>query len=230
MSNIIDSNSSGLAAELLLNKVMNGQVKSESGKTITAGLRASSNELNRDALAYSLDAAEVKKGQATAIEYQDAVTEMNEFLSNAKASLVGADDATTARILAETTTYLTKMQAKTIGTAADGTTATAVFANTAAPAVVSLGGTESYNIGGNTTLNGAINTFVAAADAADEDDLTAVLNASSAELAATGLQVNLIEGRSSLLEDVASTYADVAGEQYAIGADTTTDLLNNILS
>ncbi len=229
MSNIVDSTSSGLAAELLLNKVMNGQVKSESGKTITAGLRVASNELNRDALASSIDAAEVRKGEATAIEYQNAVTEMSKFLNNAKASLVGADSTTSDRIMSETVAYLTKMQAKTIGTAADGTTPTAVFAATAAPAVVSLGGSETYNIGGNADLIASIAAFTAASGSTDAN-LTTLLGDVSAELAATGLQVNLIDGRSALLEDVASTYAEVAGEQYAVGADTTGDLLNNILS
>ncbi len=229
MSNTIDPNASGLAAELLLNKVMNGQLRSESGTTITAGLRSSANELNREALASSLDAAEVKKGQVVATEYQDAVTELHTYLNNAKASLVGADATTEARILAETNAYLTGMEEKTIGfTDADATTAAAVFDGTNS-ALVSLGGGETFKIGGNSTLNTAIAAFTAASGSTSAN-LDTLLSNVNAELAATGLQVNLIEGRSALLEDVASTYADVAGEQYAIGANTTNDLLNNILT
>ncbi len=67
---------SDFASELVLNRIMNGQLKSDTGKTITAGGRATAAKFDATAHANAVVATNVSKGVTLAQGAVDAMTEL----------------------------------------------------------------------------------------------------------------------------------------------------------
>ena len=240
MSNSI-SGGSDLAAELLLNKIMNGQIKTESGKTVTAGTRAKSSELNRQAIEPSIASANVKAGTAKALEIQTHLTEAKTYFENLDKALAGATLDTAKSLAKDAQTYIANLALREV----DGV---AVF-NAGSTTDVSLGvGTESLALGGialdtafavaDTGLTASLAGILAATD--DTTLATAVgkartglddaIDVSNAGLGLTGMQVSTLEGRSVILDDIAATYTDAATKQSIVATGGASGLLNNVLN
>ncbi len=222
MSSISSTGSSTMATELLLNKIMNGQVDTGTGKTVTAGSRAAAAELSRDAMTPALESANVKKSEAYAVEYQNDVTEIVNYLNNLNQALAGADDTMGAQLSLEAKAFLGTYATKTIGGGTPFTDDTAAL---------DIGNGQTLVIGNNTTANDALTAFdtEVTTTAALQAYVDTALSAFNSELARTGLQVETIRGRSALLDDVAATYSDAAANQYVVDTSGVNDLLNNIL-
>ncbi len=215
------NSTSSMASELLLNKIMNGQVQTENGKTVTAGLRANSAELSREATKFGLEGAAVRESEATVTEYQNNLTEMVDYLTNLDKKLTNADEATTTALMTDATAYIDKFVARTV----DGA---AVFGGAALD--LSIGNGETMAIGGiaDTVLTGA---YAETTDsAAAQADVQTALNTYMAELTASSQQVQTVAGRSALFDDLANTYSNAASQQYTTGDSGVSDLLNNILA
>ncbi len=87
MAGSVSASTSSLAAELLLNKIMNGQVQTDTGQSVTAAGRAVSNRLS--ATAYELRTAEKNMvyGEGFVTAAQGEVSNLKDMLTNARANL-----------------------------------------------------------------------------------------------------------------------------------------------
>ncbi len=217
------NSTSSMASELLLNKIMNGQIQTDSGKTITAGTRAASSALSRSALTPALDSATVAQGVAYANDYQSRLTEAIDYLTNLDKTLAGATDAEATALQANAVTFLGTIQASKI----NGVTA---FAATPTALNAQLGDGATMAIGGK--AGALINTYAGLTGTASElrTGITTALTGLNSELSSVSLQIQTLQGRSDLLDDVAATYSDAAANQYIVDTDSTQSLLENVLS
>jgi len=245
MSNAIGGNNN-LAAELLLNKIMNGQVQTESGKTVTAGSRSKSSELNRQAIAPSIASANVKAGVATAMEIQTRLTEGKTYLENLDKALADATPAAASKLAKDAMEFMNAFATATI----EGKLVFRGSELTANQVSVSLGlGTDTLAIGGidfsayitaGTTSNLLKDLGDATAATTDaelkilvdlvRDALAASIETANSNLGVTGMQVQTLEGRSAILDDVSATYTDAASQQFVVETGGSTNLLNNVLN
>lgn len=87
MAGSVSASTSSLAAELLLNKIMNGQVQTDTGQSITAAGRAVSNRLS--STAYELRTAEKNMvyGEGFVSAAQGEVSNLRDMLTNMKKNL-----------------------------------------------------------------------------------------------------------------------------------------------
>lgn len=87
MAGTVSSTTSSLASELLLNKIMNGQVQTSTGKSVTAAGRAVSNRLS--STAYEMRTAEKNMvyGEGLVSAAQSEVSSLKDQLINMKKNL-----------------------------------------------------------------------------------------------------------------------------------------------
>ncbi len=215
--------SSTMASELLLNKIMNGQVKTD--KTVTAGLRSNSASLSREALTPALESAEVKESEAYAVQFQSTLTEAVNYLNNLHKSLAGADATTALKMMEDAEAFITTIQDTAINGATPFDSTTATTLNIGNDATIALSTTPSATLASFITAAGTATDAKTAQGA-----ITTALDALNPELARTGLQVQTIQGRSALLDDIAATFSDASSQQYAVNTSDVTNLLNNVIS
>lgn len=88
MAGTVSSTTSSLASELLLNKIMNGQVQTSTGKSVTAAGRAVANRLS--STAYELRTAEknMAYGEGLVSAAQSEVSSLKDQLVNMKKNLL----------------------------------------------------------------------------------------------------------------------------------------------
>ena len=96
MAGTINEATSSLASELLLNKIMNGQVQTSTGKTVTAAGRAVSSRLSSDA--YELRTAEknMAYGEGMVTAAQTQLTGIRDQLNSLKKNLLDVQNTTAA--------------------------------------------------------------------------------------------------------------------------------------
>jgi hypothetical protein len=239
MSNRVGGND--LAAELLLNKIMNGQVKTESGKTVTAGSRAKASELNRQAVAPSIASANVKAGIASAVQIQTHLTEGKAYLENLDKALADTTQVSAKKLATDAKKYMGNF----LNLEVDGIK---VFEDTANTIDVSLGFGDTLTLGDidfdsvhAAALVTSLDALIATTPATTEadlatavknvrDDLEAAIATANSNLGLTGMQVQTLEGRSAVLDDLSATFTDAASQQFVVGTGGAEDLLGNVLN
>ena len=104
------------SSELLLNRIMNGQMKTDTGKTVTAGTRSTAAKLDATALSLGVSAAAVGSAKTIAQGTQSALTEVVAQLKSLRDQLASptADKSTIAGTYAANLTAL-------LGTTVDDT-------------------------------------------------------------------------------------------------------------
>ncbi len=237
MSSGISSASNSLAAELLLNKIQNGQVSTDSGKTVSAGSRVTSTALNLDAAQAAAFVPAVEEGATLAEVNQSKITAARDAVTTLMGSIQSTTDPVALKALgAELTTLIsdTGMAGKNLKDAAVATTAQ-----------IGLdGGTVNINANetnlSTTALTTAVGKLTALTAASTDADIQTALTGLStaaetffqnliAEEAVLGQKAQTLSSRSVLLNDLASTYSDGASNQVLQGAGGASDLLNNVL-
>lgn len=253
MSNAISGNS--LAAELLLNKIMNGQVQTESGKTVTAGSRMKASELNRQAVGPSIASANVKAGVATAVEIQTRLTEAKAYLENLDKALADTTMEAGKKVAADAVKFMnnfatTKIDSVTVFGAPPVAGPPATGDPNTIDISLGLGGdTDVLTLGGidfseyvqaGATTNAAVN-LKSLADAGTQEafdtalalvltDLETGIAKANSNIGLTGMQIQTLEGRSAILDDLSATFTDAAAQQFVVGTGGANDLLNNVLN
>ena len=140
------------AAELLLNKVMNGQYRAESGKTLTMAGRINAANLDATAKTYNVSAENIQKGSVIADATQDALTEMIALAKRVQeASLVTTD----SNALSKLGTEFSNQFAALYDTEVEGVS---VLQGTTG-VDLGLGGSVSVGVSGDTDLN-ALSTAI----------------------------------------------------------------------
>ena len=239
MSSSIGNSQNTLTAELLLNKIMNGKLSTESGKTITMGTRAQSSELNQAAIEPSITSANIKAKMTIAIEVQNFLTEAKDYLENLDKEMRSATVETANALKTEAAPHIRSLHLKSF----DGQT---IFTDDVPVRKIDIdiGLGDTISIGGidlETVLDELINTktglkaTVTDANLATfkkdvgklTDDALDVINGA---IATTSSQIRVMNGRTAILDDLASTYVDAAANQSIVGTGSASGLLNNVLN
>lgn len=244
----ISGGGNSLAAELLLNKIMNGQVKTESGKTVTAGSRAKASELNRQAVAPSIASANVKAGVASAVQIQTLLTEAKTYFENLDKALADPTAVSANKLAADAIKFMDSFLAQEV----DGVK---VFADATGGGTtpidteidIDLGFGDTLTVGGidygtdyvvaTTGLSATLTDLKTATDAnldatvlAVRTGLEAAIKTANSNLGLTGMQVQTLEGRSAVLDDLSATFTDAASQQFVVGTGGAENLLGNVLN
>lgn len=265
MSELVDVTGVDFASELMLNKMMNGQVASSNGNTITAGLRSQASALYRDSIEPSIASANVSAAIPDVTETQSAITEAKVYIENLYDNIITGDYSTVASTISEGVAWLGNFL-DTYSKEEDADSAT-----TGATTTVDIGLGSTYDVGGInlssiaalysqlSTINdeydaenlsdgyNALEEFRAlekgltsytAYDGTDTSisDATATSYFNNAideaidGMTVTSMQIQTLQNRSLMLEEVASTYSTAGDSQILTGAGSTSGLLSSIIS
>ena len=227
-----------LAAELLLNKIMNGQLDPGTGKTVTSGTRSMSSELRRDAVGPSVASAAVKKSVSTAQEIQTRLTEASDYFQSLDKSLAGSTPASAKRLISDAEAYMTSLSALTVDGSAVFGTGTIVaslgtpgesltLGNTGLAAAMATATTELGDLKAltGTETDAVIQTAVDKARAG----LAPLIDLANAQIGVGAMQIGTLEGRSSVLDTIAGDFAEAANNQFVTNTGSATNLLNNVV-
>lgn len=227
------STSNDFAAELLLNRIMNGQLKADSGKTVTAGSRALAARLDTTAQSYGSLSSNVAAAQTLVQGAQDAVTEMISQLKYYTSAISNMDVADAKALWTDINTNLTALLATVID---DGSGAPlAVLGSTGKAVSLGLGTAETTTVGGLDVASGtaysALTSGVSGATATS--DIQSLCDDAIDELYGVvtrcGAQANLLANRYDMLNDLATTYHTASDEQATSTGGSASSLLNALL-
>jgi flagellin-like hook-associated protein FlgL len=220
-----------LAAELVLNKIMNQQVKTSTGKTITPAGRAMASRLNNESYAAEVAAGAVSAGMGYVQAAQSLTTEIKARLEKLSESLVGATDFAAAKKQAEDVlTYVGSLAATKIGTQElltgtpmtiqAGMGATIEILNQNIAAIFSSGSLLSNriaSIAGPVSLQAAI------------DEIDKTVSSLDGYISDYGVSYKQLRDRTALLNDFASGFDEAAAGQSINTTGSASSLLNAML-
>ncbi len=215
----ITSSGNNLAAELVLNKLMNGQAEAESGRTVNAASRQAAAALNSEAEALvainpgiKTATAELTELQSLASEFRLALIDVNEAVTSGNATAISTAAEVADQVYASINAN-PYAAATTIDAGLGATISHAIL-----PADIK---TLGDSLAGLVTTPATTDTFTGAY----ADGLTGVINLESS----LGLEIGLLENRTALIDDVVNTYTTTASNQYVQSVDGATDLLRNVI-
>lgn len=229
-----------IASELLLNKIMNGQVKTPTGKTITAAGRAMSSQLNAAGYQAGAAAGAVASGEGYVLAAQSQVTEMLSKLQEMRTVLGGVVGTTGNYVAAgkqaqELLSYIgkisgtsAKLNGKNLFSAAGMKLNAGMGVEmTVADIVVSLATGRLKSVG---TVGG---TTAGVKDKATADTKLAAIDAAINELngyiAQYGSQYNMLRDRVEVLNSLDSGFKEAAAGQAINGTNGASSLLGSLL-
>lgn len=221
------------ASELVLNRIMNGQIKSDTGKTVTAAGRVMASRLDATAFANSVAAANVSNGLTIAQSAQNAMTELAAKVK--KLQELGA----TAKTDGEVQAYATGMQAEIdalLDTQADGAAVIGGKAGDQDLQTVDLGlGSGTIGVGvqvnkSGTKFNALYTKLSTGATQANIDGLcSAAIDELYAAIATVGSQYDTMNNRYQMLNDLNETYHAASDMQAVTAGGSASSLLSRIL-
>ncbi len=98
MAGTVSSATSSLASELLLNKIMNGQVQTSTGQTITAAGRALSSNLSGDAYKARVAETNMAYGEGLVSAAQNELSSLKDQLLLAKQQIIDVQNRNSATV------------------------------------------------------------------------------------------------------------------------------------
>ncbi len=227
-----------LAAELLLNKIMNGQLDPGTGKTVTSGTRSMSSELRRDAVGPSVASAAVKKSVSTAQEIQTRLTEASDYFQALDKNVAGANALSAKRLAEDAQAFITQLNAtKVDGKSVFGTETIDANLGTSGD-VLKLGNTglSAAMSGADAGLSGLAALSGGSTDAEIQTAIDAartafdpIIDLANAQIGVGAMQISTLEGRSSVLDTIAGDFAEAANNQFVTNTGSATNLLNNVV-
>lgn len=239
MAGNITTATSSLASELLLNKIMNGQVQTSTGKSVTAAGRAVSNRLS--STAYELRTAEknMSYGEGYVSAAQGEVTSAKDQLNSLKKSLLdvmgnmaanGTDFKTVGKAVSEGAIQASKAIA---GAKYNGTT---LFTGTAMTFKAGNGLNISVlgdALSNNTIFKNAISAAKGVTDSATATTASNAINTAIAELekfeAKYGESIKALQNRQLLLADQGASLDSTAAAQSVASMSGASNLLSGML-
>lgn len=221
------SNSSGISqnnnfsAELLLNKIMNGQVQSNNGNTITLGTRSAASKLSREGAAYGVSAANLEGHIADVNAIQNTVSGILEQVKNVSK----ADDSKTA--LKEIGDSIAQLLLTKVGGGVSLIGDAGIEIATGLGGKVTLGG---YNINADGTALMKLQGQLATGDVTNIDlFVTNAVNQLLGVSAQVGSQIGLLSNSRDILQNFASDYGNASNNQVVMQNGSSTGLLGNVL-
>ena len=209
------------SSELLLNRIMNGQMKTDTGKTVTAGTRSTAAKLDATALSLGVSAAAVGSAKTIAQGTQSALTEVVAQLKSLRDQLASptADKSTIAG------TYTANLTAL-LGTTVDGV---AVLGN--AGKAVDLGaGSGTFTVGkvnlANQTNYGLLQTALGTPATLTTTLVDNAIKEVNTLLSVEGGKYSLLANRVDMLNDLTTTYQTASDDQAVSTGGSASSLLN----
>ena len=221
---------SDLAAELVLNKIMNGQLKTSTGKTVTAAGRTMASRLNSEGYAAGAAAGAVSSGigyvQAAQSQTSEMVAKLQEMRNNLAAATDDAAVVAAATQANDMMTYLNKLQISEVGNQ--------LLFNSGSITEISAGMGAKIGILGKdvdavlTALDfTSIATLTNAAAAIDDiDTAIAALNGHIADYA---IQYKQLTDRAAVLNDLGAGFDEAAQGQSITATQGASGLLAAML-
>lgn len=221
------------ASELVLNRIMNGQIKSDTGKTVTAAGRVMASRLDATAFANSVAAANVSNGLTIAQSAQNAMTELAAKVK--KLQELGATAKTNDEVQAYAAGMKTEIEAL-LDTQADGAEVIGGKAGDKALQTVDLGlGSGPVNVGvqvnkSGTKFNDLYAVLSTGATQANIDGLCSdAIDELYAAIATVGSQYDTMNNRYQMLNDLNETYHAASDMQAVTAGGSASSLLSRIL-
>lgn len=240
MAGTVSSSTSSLASELLLNKIMNGQVQTSTGKGITAAGRAVSNRLS--STAYEMRTAEKNMvyGEGFVTAAQSEVSSLKDQLMSMKKNLLDVANNAAANKTDFLTAQAAAGQAFTQYSAAMTGAKyndTALFSATAMKLNAGNGLSLSVlgdNLTANATVKGDLKTALATISTkANADAAVKAIDAAIGGLegieAKYGESVKALQNRQLLLADQGASLDNTAASQSVASLSGASNLLSGIL-
>lgn len=222
------------ASELVLNRIMNGQLKSDTGKTVTAGGRATAAKFDAAAHANAVVATNVSKGLTFA---QGAVGAMSELAAKVKKLQELAGSASSPSDAAAYALALKDDIDIILQTKEDGKD---VLGETGISVDLGLGtgtGTEGkkmalvYNIDADGTAFNDLHKELDADFTAEQANTlcSAALEYLYQQIALAGSQVETLNNRYEMVNDLNTTYKTATDMQAVTGGGSASSLLSQII-
>ena len=208
------------SSELLLNRIMNGQMKTDTGKTVTAGTRSTAATLDATALSLGVTAAAVGSAKTIAQGTQSALTEVVSQLKSLRDALTspGADAATLGGA------YKTSLD-KLLATTVDGN---AVLGATGQDVKLGSGTAEKISIGGVNLANKTdFKALYTVLETAPTDTLVdKAITEVNTLIGLEGAKYSLLSNRVDMLNDLTTTYQTASDDQAVSTGGSASSLLN----
>lgn len=202
-------------AELLLNKIMNGQVRVDNGRTVSAANRAKSTSLDIQGIEAATKAGDVAAHVPALIEQQSILTNILNVATQLKKELAANPATTITGVL--------------LGKLADLVTMStdAKLGSQNLDIGLTLTGSGTPPADGFATTDHAAVLGTAITTEALLDAHIALLGDA---LAASAADIKIVNNASSLLKDLADSYTQAGSRQTSVSGFGSTGLLNSILA
>lgn len=214
------------SAELLLNKVMNKQYKTQSGNTLTLAGRLNASQLDSAAQRFGVQAENVAKAATFADGVQDNMTELLDLTKQVQSALNSTTDTASLQRLGNS-----------FSSQFDGIVAASI------DGAQLLGGTKAADLGlssgtltlGQSDISKAYSSLTSAiasmanGSAYDPSNLDTTIAQLNAGIAAEGSKASLLHNRYAALNDLASSYLNASNDQAVTEGGSASSLLNSLL-
>lgn len=211
------------ASELLLNRIMNGQVKTQSGKTVTAGTRSAAARLDTAALAMGVTSAGVAEGKIIAQGTQNALTEVLSQLKSLSDILSDPNVDKTAISSVFDNNLDTLLATEIEGIAVLADTGKSITLD-AAGNTLTVGNADLANATAFKALRTALGTSSPTTQLV-EDAIKEV----SQMISTQGTTYSLLANRVTMLDDLIGTYKEASTDQGISRGGSASDLLQAII-
>lgn len=224
---------SDFASELVLNRIMNGQLKSDTGKTVTAGGRATASRLNATAHANAVAASNVAAGLTLATGAQNALTELVKKVETLRKDAAAAKDDDEAKAIAATirndidAILQTQIDATFVLGGKDGdkdlgTVSLGLDSGNATVGVKVNEGTTKFKV-----LYGKLGSFTI--EDATSETMTNAINELYQDIALAGSQYETLNDRYEMINDLNTTYKTASDNQAITEGGSASSLLSQII-
>ncbi|MBQ9407182.1 MAG: hypothetical protein IJU37_10675 [Desulfovibrio sp.] len=217
------------SADLLLNKIMNGQYRTNNGNTITMGGRINAAHLDVASRVNNADAANAAKAVTIVDGVQNALTEVLAVAKNAYEAAKTINDTTAmSRIGTEFSNELSKL----LDTKLDGIqvlkSQTAI--NLGAGSGSISAGIDLSSEGAYVSLTKAVSSMAAGTTGnAGYSVIETAINDLLGLVSVAGAQASLLNNRYDMLNDLSQSYHTASDHQVVTQGGNSTSLLNALL-
>lgn len=211
------------SAELLLNKVMNKQLKTQNGNTITLTGRMNASKLDAQAQSYGVLAENVAKGATIATATQNALTEMLSLAKKAQEANVMTDTDQMKKLGKE----LQNQYSALISTQVEGVS---VLQGSTAFDLGLGSGNLTLGLGNNSSFLSSLNTALGSiSGGSSASNLDTIVNDLYGLLSVEGTKADLVNNRYDAINDLVSSYKTASDNQVVTEGGSATSLLNSLL-
>lgn len=236
MAGTITSATSSLASELLLNKIMNGQVQTSTGQTVTAAGRTLSSTLGATGYAAKVGVTNMEYGEGLVSAAQNQITSLKDQLQQIKQNIIdvqnrdGATSTDVSAVLKEARRAWSAAYAQATKATYNGeklATGTAKSLNNGRGGTINVLGT-AINLNTGTVKKFEISTAAADANKVLTTITTAINTLMNLESAAQN-QIKAVQNEALLLEDQGANLDVAAASQGVTAMSGANNLLSTML-